>query len=78
MPSSNQPASTADAAIAQHVPTERLQFKTLILSNPNYFGTFPNLGGNVVVQKAFDTAYEQLTCLGLQPQQARLEAVRQH
>jgi hypothetical protein len=75
MPSSNQPASTADAAIAQHVPTERLQFKTLILSNPNYFGTFPNLGGNVVVQKAFDTAYEQLTCLGLQPQQARLEAV---
>jgi hypothetical protein len=29
----------------------------------------------VVLQKAFDTAYEQLTCLGLQPQQAQLQAV---
>jgi hypothetical protein len=57
------------------IPSERLQFKMLMLSNPNHFGTFPNLGGPVVIKKAYDTAYEQLTCLGLQPPRLRLEAV---
>ncbi len=54
---------------------ERLNFKSLILGNPNYFGTFPKLGGPVVQPKKFDTAFEELTCLGLSPQQSRLEAV---
>lgn len=53
----------------------RVNFQTLILSNPNYFGTFPNLGGVVIEPKSFDTEFEQLTCLGLNPQQSRLEAV---
>ena len=56
---------------------ERFNFKKLILSNPNYFGTFPNLGGDIVLPKKFDTTFEDLTCLGLNPQQNKLEAVVQ-
>jgi hypothetical protein len=60
------------------VPTERKNFKNLILSNPNYFGTFPQFGKAI---KAFsgNTSFEQLTCLGLNPGgivgSGRLEAV---
>jgi hypothetical protein len=68
------PKATAGASALAVIP-ERVNFKTLILSNPNHFGTFPKLGGPVVKAKAFDTAFEQLTCLGLNPQQSRLEAV---
>ena len=64
---------TAAPDIAAIVP-ERANFKTLILGNPNYFGTFPKLGAPVK-PKSFDTAFEQLMCLGLNPQQDRLEAV---
>jgi hypothetical protein len=70
----NKPKATAGASAFAVIP-ERANFKTLILSNPNYFGTFPKLGGPVVKAKAFDTLYEQLMCLGLNPQQDRLEAV---
>ena len=59
----------------QSIIPERLNFKKLLLSNPNYFGTFPNLGGEIVLPKKFDTAFEQLTCLGLNPPQNKLEAV---
>jgi hypothetical protein len=48
------------------VPAERSQFRFKLLSNPNYFGTFPGLG-NVVQQIQNSTAYEQLECLGLNP-----------
>jgi len=68
------PNATAGAGALAVIP-ERASFKTLLLSNPNYFGTFPKLGGPVVKAKAFDTQYEQLMCLGLNPQQDRLEAV---
>src|SRR5260370_11946458 len=56
-------------------PPERSNFKTLILSNPNHFGTFPKLGTKPVLAKASDTFYEQATCLGLSPQQDKLETV---
>ncbi len=48
------------------VPTERSQFLFHLLSNPNYFGTFPGLG-KVVQELQGSTAYEQLECLGLYP-----------
>jgi hypothetical protein len=56
---------TATVSIAAVAP-ERSSFKSLFLSNPNYFGTFPKLG-KVVLPKSFDTAFEQLVCLGLDP-----------
>ena len=57
------------------LPAERTQFKSLVLSNPNYFGTFPKLGGKPVKQFSGDTNYEQLECLGLNPGSNLLEAV---
>lgn len=57
------------------VGPERLNFKTLLLQNPNHFGTFPMLGGVIVLPKKFDTTFEEITCLGLNPEQNRLEAV---
>jgi hypothetical protein len=49
------------------VPAERKQFKQLLLANPNYFGTFPQLGGKVVKPFSGNTTFEQLGCLGLNP-----------
>jgi len=49
------------------VPAERKHFKNLMLANPNYFGTFPNLGGKVINAFSGNTTYEQLACLGLNP-----------
>lgn len=60
------------------IPNERTNFKKLLLSNPNFFGTFPDLG-NIVKPIKGDTTFEQLTCLGLYPgaffEGGRLEAV---
>jgi len=76
-----RPQAAADAATdvpAIKVPNERSNFKKLLLSNPNFFGTFPNLG-KVVKAISGDTTFEQLTCLGLYPGNffggGRLEAV---
>lgn len=74
---SKKKSPTPQAAQAQLVP-ERQNFKKLLLSNPNYFGTFPQLG-KVVKVLSGDTTFEQLTCLGLNPGgflgPGRLEAV---
>lgn len=84
MPSGKTPDDKAPAqaeisaltpAATTAVPTERAQFKSLLLGNPNYFGSFPKLGGIVVLPKKYDVAWEELTCLGLEPSQERLEAV---
>src|SRR6266568_6692734 len=49
------------------IPKERTHFKSLILSNPNYFGTFPQFGGKVVKVFSGNTTFEELSCLGLNP-----------
>jgi hypothetical protein len=59
------------------VQAERRQFRELILANPNYFGTAPGLDLPAVLPLANQTAYEQLTCVGLQPGLDQLEAVVQ-
>ena len=60
---------------AVKIEKERASFKSLILGNPNYFGTWPAVGGKVVKLMSQKTTYEELTCLGLHPQGERLEAV---
>jgi hypothetical protein len=45
---------------------ERSNFKANLLKNPNYFGTFPGLG-DVVKEIKYNTTYEKLACLGLNP-----------
>ncbi len=71
------PAPTA----AIDVPAERATFKSLVLGNPNYFGTFPSFPGKVVKPVGGNTTFEELTCLGLNPGANKLEAafnIKQH
>jgi len=74
-----QAKSPAAGSSAFH--EERINFKSNLLKNPNYFGTFPGLG-KVVKKINYNTTYEQLDCLGLNPgtgfgAQGTLEAVVQ-
>lgn len=63
-------------AAAQPAHTkERAQFKTLLLANPNYFGNLSESNFTQVLGIANNTHYEELVCLGYQPQHERLEAV---
>lgn len=70
-----QDESVKNVAKKAALPAHRTNFKTLILGNPNYFGTLPKLGGKVIKEFSDDTSFEQLTCLGLNPPSNRLEGV---
>jgi hypothetical protein len=56
-------------------PKERTQFRQLLFANPNYFGTIAKSKLPVVSKLAGNTTYEQLMCVGYQPQFKRLDAV---
>lgn len=56
---------------------ERLQFKQLIMANPNYFGTMPDSQLDVVKEMVGNTKYEEVTCVGFNPNMDRLEATIQ-
>jgi|GEM_PF-185441 len=57
------------------VEETRAQFTTLMLSNPNYFGTFPELDLPIIIEQTGNTTYEEAVCLGLHPDDDVLEAV---
>ncbi|HET6977047.1 MAG TPA: hypothetical protein VFI24_12040 [Pyrinomonadaceae bacterium] len=57
------------------VEIERKQFRTLILSNPNYFGNLKASTLKAVKSIQSNTTYEELKCVGLNPPYNRLEAV---
>lgn len=72
---SNQiPEESAEISI--DVPL-RQRFLELIATNPNYFGNFNNSEFKAIQTISHDTFYEQLTCLGFNPDTQRLEAVVQ-
>jgi hypothetical protein len=54
---------------------ERERFKGLLLANPNYFGNLVESPFKVVLPISGNTYYEELACVGYQPQQQRLEGV---
>ena len=54
---------------------ERGNFKMLLLTNPNYFGNLVGVELLPIVPISGNTYYEELRCLGYQPQQKRLEGV---
>ena len=56
---------------------ERLQFNKLIAKNPNYFGNFPEAKLKPVFPLSNDTTFEELTCVGYNPDLGALEAVIQ-
>jgi hypothetical protein len=62
-------------AIQQAFPKERGVFKALLLTNPNYFGNLAKSPFDPILPIQQSTFYEELGCLGYQPQQERLEAV---
>ncbi len=62
-------------ALHQPYPKERATFKSLLLSNPNYFGTLTDSAFKTVLSISGNTHYEELGCVGYHPQQKRLEGV---
>jgi len=78
---SSKPAMAANKASAKislaKLPPEiaRKNMKALLLANPNYFGNLKESGIKSVLDIAGDTAYENIGCVGFNPQLNRLEAV---
>jgi hypothetical protein len=76
----DEPASKAAAksAVPHREPIvehERANFRALILANPNYFGTIAKSPLKPVKVMSQNEAYEELKCVGYNPQFERLEAV---
>lgn len=65
--------SRASAQIAN--PEQRAGFKTLLLTNPNYFGNLAESPFKPVLPISGNTHYEELGCVGYHPQQQKLEGV---
>jgi hypothetical protein len=53
---------------------ERIAFKELLLKNPNYFGTFPHPDFKPVLNINGLAAFEQISCVGFNPDLDILEA----
>jgi hypothetical protein len=71
----DSPATHADGQIKAAYPTERAQYKALLITNPNYFGSFDTVALPPVLPMAGNTYYEELGCVGYHPQQEMLEGV---
>jgi hypothetical protein len=67
-------AAAARVANAEFLQ-ERNNFRSLILKNPNYFGNIKNSPFKAVLSIKSNTTYEEIGCVGYQPQFKRLEAV---
>lgn len=59
----------------QEFEKERAQFRTLLLANPNYFGNLKESEFQPQLNIQGNTFYEEIGCVGFQPQANRLEAV---
>jgi len=57
------------------VPPERGKFRALILANPNYFGNVKESPFEPVLNIQLNRSYEEIGCVGFQPQFNRLDAV---
>ena len=68
------PTRPKKPATAAKVARERSQFHALLATNPNYFGTLPELGFPTQLKKQGDTTYEGLSCVSFSPERDRLEA----
>lgn len=61
--------------MSEKIEKERAEFKSLIIGNPNYFGTFPEVKIKPVLHMKHNTKYEELRCVGFYPKSDFLEAV---
>lgn len=60
---------------ASQVPAERAKFRALVLANPNYFGNVEGSQLPPVLNIQLNRTYEEIGCVGFQPQFNRLDAV---
>ena len=60
-----------------HVPVERLNFKALLLANPNHFGTLKNTKFPAAADVQGNTSFEAVTCVGYNSELHRIEATVQ-
>ncbi len=65
---------TASAVRAERPPKERVQFKRLVAENSNYFGNLVESPFKPVKKMVVNTTYEELTCVGYNPDKGVLEA----
>ncbi len=72
-----KPRQPAERAVRAPHAKERASFDKLLLENPNYFGNFPESGLEAVLPLSGNTAYEELTCVGYNPDRDELEATVQ-
>jgi hypothetical protein len=65
------------ACIAEpnQLPAERVKFRALVLANPNYFGNIKVSPFPPVLDIQLNRTYEEIGCVGFQPQFNRLDAV---
>ena len=68
------PTKTKQPSTTFEVAQERSNLHVLLATNPNYFGTLPELGFPVNFDKQGDTTFEALTCVSFSPERDRLEA----
>ncbi|MGH9379983.1 MAG: hypothetical protein ACRD2Z_05170 [Thermoanaerobaculia bacterium] len=61
--------------IPAQIEEHRRQFRARLLENPNYFGNLKISGFEPQVELVGNTTYEEIGCVGFQPQINRLEAV---
>jgi len=66
-------AEAKRSASPRAVPKERANFKALLAKNLNYFGNL-EVAQKAVKKIVSDTSFEQLTCVGFNPQKSFLEA----
>lgn len=64
----------APAAAALIVQQERTHFKFMLAKNPNYFGNIPGSKLKPIFKLISETSYEQLTCVGYNPDTRNMEA----
>lgn len=67
-------AKSTSSASAK-VPLARKQFLSLLLANPNHFKKPAGKSKGLVESFALDTTYEELKCVGFNPELSRLEGV---
>jgi len=65
----------SQAVLQEAHAKERGNFKALLLTNPNFFGNLTESKFQPVLPISGNTFYEELACIGYQPQQQRLEGV---
>lgn len=73
-PEEHSTAEETTGAVTGHVEKERGEFHKLLAVNPNYFGNLAESQYKPVKKIIGNTKYEELTCIGFNPNLNQLEA----